>query len=302
MKTRHANLISTCCGKQREALKPSFQRHKTTGNRGSDSTTPGKNHLPQQKLVILVMALCWLSTSTCMGWEGDPLKLKRLPWFWKTGYTPLQLYTSSDLVGQAQLDAIEKVPEEQQAEDYSFVFTLAFTNVLKGKAGRYQVYGFREFQDPSLLDLSTFSETPTKEEVSRLSGARWNWMPGKSYNLICATNYYAKRMELHSVVTQEWSQYVQVLREGAKRYRQHREEENTRRAAVSKRWDKSREDMELGDISSEEYERLSDGYRKENRAISDEYDENSMITYPDGREGIYEQIDWGFLSQEIEAP
>ncbi len=253
-------------------------------------------------LVTLVMALCWLITSSCMGWEGDPLKLKRLPWFWKTGYSPLQLYTSSDLVGQARLDSFEILSEDPQNNSDAFILSLVFTNVLKGEKGCYQVYGPREFQDPSILDLSIFSETPTKEALSRLNGARWNWVPGESYILICATNYFAKRMELHSVVTQEWSQYVQVLREGAKRYRQQCEEENIRLAAVSKRWDKSREDMELGDISSEEYEKLSDGYRKEYGSISDEYDENPMITYPDGREGIYEQIDWGFLSKEMEAP
>jgi len=253
--------------------------------------------------LVLVVVAC-LCTSFCWGWEGNPLKLKRMHWDWKIGYTPLQLYTSSDLVGQARLDALEKLPEEEWIDGFSVRLSVVFTNVLKGNMGSYDILATPGSQDPDQADLSSFQDFQSYSEWAKNIGITndWKWKVGESYILICATNFFSKRMELHSVVNQPWPEYIRELRKETRRYRDRCEEKATRLDELGKRRRMSREDMKLGDISKEEYERLSEGYRKEYRAISDEYDDKDpLVQWPDGRYGMYEQIDWGFLKKDLEG-
>ena len=244
--------------------------------------------------------LMLMGTAVCRGWEGNPIELKRMPWFGKRGFTPLQLYTSSDLVGQGRLEAFRIISAGDNKEKGFAVLSMAFTNVLKGVEGRCDVYVNDFFKDPERSDLTTGSDEVPEFETENILKDDWKWKVGKSYILICVSNPAMSRWELHSVVLQEWPDYVRILREKVREYGRWKAEKAARERVISLELSDYHDSMRLGDISSAEYEKHFDEYRKMREAIDQEYQRYPIPCFPDGADGRFGgPIDWGRLKGEF---
>lgn len=253
-----------------------------------------------RKLEYILALLVLAGTSICHGWEGDPIKLKRMPWYMKRGFTPLQIFTSSDLVGQGRLDAFRLIPEVGRENEFQAIATISFTNVLKGEAGPCDVYVSIAQKVPEYADISSLPWDLTEEEKDRALKSDWKWQEGKSYTLVCVSNPAMNRWELHSVVTQKWPDYVRILQEKIREYARWNEEKEARERGLSIKLSEHHDSMRLGDISSEEYEQHFDEYRVNRKAIDQEYQHHLVPCFPDGADGRFGgPIDWGRLKGEF---
>jgi hypothetical protein len=239
--------------------------------------------------------LLWTGAVICWG-SGESYKKT---WAYKQGYTPLQLYTSSDLVGQAYVEEINLDPSQTSQGEYHAILSVVFTNVLKGAKGNYQIYIHSCLRDPDHADLSSFSSEPTREEMVPICQGELKWREGDSYIMICSSNPVEGRWEMDSAITEDWAQYVRDLREKARRRQYWRDELDEQLNVLSKKMDVAREDMELGDISEEDYKKLFKGYQKEMMPITYKLVDDSEKHAPGL--GIYRDIDWGVLRQELET-
>jgi hypothetical protein len=242
---------------------------------------------------VAAMLLC-MGVVACRG-SGESIKKC---WAQKQGYSQLQLYTSSDLVGQAYVEEINLDPSQTSQGEYHAILSVVFTNVLKGEKGNYQIYIHSCLRDPDHADLSLFSSEPTREEMVPICQGKLKWKEGDSCIMICSSNPIENRWEMDSAITEGWTQYVRKLREQARRRQYWRAEKKAQRRALSKKMDIAREDMELGDITQEEYEKRYMEYQNQMRPYSSELTDD-YIKHAEGV-GMYWAIDWGFLEEELE--
>jgi hypothetical protein len=244
-----------------------------------------------------------MTTMACMGvitCQGSGESIKK-DWYAKISYNSLQLYTSSDLVGQARLDRIVHLPTDQCIDGFSTVFSVVFTNVMKGQGGAYLIYAHPGFQDPIGADLSAFSDFAAYTAWAKTLGEKgdWKWREGHSYILICSSNPVRQRWELHSVVLRDWAEYVQDLREKRQDWHYWTEELRAKEQVLSEKLEEARVAMKLGDIPPEAYKKEFEEYRAAIQILHAEHDKK--YDYADYAPGVgrYWTIDWGLLKEEV---